>query len=164
MYKMTHTDKEKAIKMIEEEEAILESKRIFRLKKRLRENSDDPSIDIETYEFNKNLPNEINEMIEKLKTTNPKLYEEALKIKDVKGAFAFMREHQGLYVCMYANVCMYVCMYVCACMYVCLYVCKHVYVCMYAYTCMCVVILGRLKQIYPCFDIWIFFMATTFFL
>ena len=114
MYKMTHTDKEKAIKMIEEEEAILESKRIFRLKKRLRENSDDPSIDIETYEFNKNLPKEISEMIEKLKTTNPKLYEEALKIKDVKGAFAFMREHQGLYVCMYA----YVCMYVCMCMYV----------------------------------------------
>ena len=123
--------------MIEEEEALLESKRIFRLKKRLRENSNDPSIDIETFEFNKNLPKEISEMIEKLKTTNPKLYQEALKIKDVKGAFAFMREHQGVcvYVCVYVCMCvrMYVCMHVC--MYVCMYVCMHVYMCVCMYVC-----------------------------
>ena len=111
MYKLTLTDREKAIKMIEEEEALLESKRLFRLRKRLRESSNDPSIDIETFEFNKNLPKEISEMIEKLKTTDPKLYQEALEIKDVKGAFAFMREHQGVFVCVY--LCMYVCMYVC---------------------------------------------------
>ena len=95
LYKMTLFDKEKAMKIIEEEEALLESQKIYRQKMRNKRNNNDSSEVNETFEFNKNLPLEISEMIEKLKTTNPKLYEEALKIKDVKGAFAFMREHQG---------------------------------------------------------------------
>lgn len=94
MYKMTLFNREEAMKIIEEEEAVHEARRIYRIKMRNKDSSKDP--ENETFQFHKNMPSEINEMIEKLKTTNPKLYQEALQIRDVKGAFAFMREHKGL--------------------------------------------------------------------
>jgi hypothetical protein len=94
LYKMTLFNREEAMKIIEEEEALHEARRIYRIKMRNKESSKDP--ENETFQFHKNMPSEISEMIEKLKTTNPKLYQEALQIKDVKGAFAFMREYKGL--------------------------------------------------------------------